>query len=129
MQDQSIALYWLIMCCNWAGDRAFRFSDLKAASGIKTYSLRKLSRYFQKLQQWMVFMLFSVMKETILFYSGRCRIILDWSRVSDQLLVFDGVEDFNNGETELSESSVGLKVQSEFSKITENAYLVWAGCL
>ena len=77
----------------------------------------------------MVFMLFSVMKETILFYSGRCRIILDWSRASDQLLVFDSVEDFNNGETELSESSVGLKVQSEFGKRTENAYLVWAGCL
>jgi len=55
MHDHSIALYWVIMCCDWAGG-AFACPNLEAASGVKMYSLMKPKwmssfRYFQRLQQ------------------------------------------------------------------------------
>jgi len=46
---------------------------------------------------------FAVMIGTILFCSGRCRIVPDWSRVPNPWLVFDGIEDLVDGKPEGSE--------------------------
>ena len=41
IRDHSIALYWLIVCCSWAGDITLGCLDLEAALGVRIYSLRK----------------------------------------------------------------------------------------
>ena len=46
---------------------------------------------------------FAVVIGTILFYSGRCRIVPDWFRTPDLWLVFDSVEDQIDGELKWSE--------------------------
>ena len=48
-------------------------------------------------------MRFTVMVRAVLFCSENCRIILDWSWVSDSRLVLDGIEDLVDGEPERSE--------------------------
>ena len=47
--------------------------------------------------------LFTIMGRTILFYSEKCEIILDWPRAPDPRLVFDGIEDLVDGKPERNE--------------------------
>ena len=44
-----------------------------------------------------------VMVETVLFCSGKCRILPDWSRIPDPQLVLDGIENLVDEEPERSE--------------------------
>ena len=46
---------------------------------------------------------FAVRIRTILFCSGKCRIVPDWSRESEPRLVLDGIEDLVDAEPERSE--------------------------
>jgi len=39
--DHSIALYWVITCCNWVGGGALGCPDPEAILDVRTYSLRK----------------------------------------------------------------------------------------
>ena len=45
---------------------------------------------------------FTVVIETILFCSGRCRIVSDWSQAPDSWLVLDGIKDLVDREVERS---------------------------
>jgi len=39
--DRSIALYWVIACCDWVGGVSLSCSDSEAASDVRLYLLRK----------------------------------------------------------------------------------------
>jgi len=43
MCNRSITLYWVIMCCSWAGGGAFGCPDPEVTSGIRMYSLKNPS--------------------------------------------------------------------------------------
>jgi len=49
------------------------------------------------------FVPFTVIIGTVLFFSGRCKIVMDWYRALDPWLILDGVEDLIYGESERSE--------------------------
>jgi len=38
------------------------------------------------------------MEGTVLFFFGECRVVLNWLQASYPRLVFDGIEDFIDGE-------------------------------
>ena len=40
--DHSFVLYWVIVCCGWRGSEALDYLNPEIASGVRTYSLRKL---------------------------------------------------------------------------------------
>jgi len=46
---------------------------------------------------------FTVMAGSVSFFSGKCRIVLNWSWTPDPCLVLDSIEDFVDGEPERSE--------------------------
>jgi len=41
MRDHLISLYWVIMCCGWAGRGALDCPDLETALRVRKYSLRR----------------------------------------------------------------------------------------
>ena len=84
MRDHLIALYWVIMCCDWENGEALDCPDPEAASGGKDVFIEEVlaDKLFQVPLKVLVvdgFVPLAVVEGTVLFCSREYEIVLDQS--------------------------------------------------